>query len=611
LTDEARVIQSQFGIIGRETELRKALATVKAGKHLLIEGPVGVGKTIIAEAVAKYLGRSIHRVDGDERYTEQKLTGWFDPPPVIRNGYSKDAFIGGPLALAMEAGGVLFINELNRMPEGVQNVLLPAMDEGKIEVPKIGTVIAENGFIVIATQNPREFIATSALSEALRDRFELLNLDYQDEGEEVVIVEEQTGVTDLNLISPVVSLVRATRAHPEIRRGASVRAAMSTCLLAREFGSDTGASIREAAHMALPTRIELNDDTTRSVHEIIDEILERDLSDKTASEGSGVVPVFTETPTASRTLGTDRAAVDNAINLLESLSGVTYLNNTQPDEVGWSIAKYYTDIKTQLKDRKLVELAKRIAIRAIVYRTLQLLGATKRREDEIREPYVPGQGGEIDVEMTVEQMLGKALPDASDIIVESKTPRRMACIMMIDTSLSMSGPKVAMAMASLGVLAYKLKTMEYSIITFDSVARVLKPLDRKVSVETVVSELLDIPAMGFTNIEDGLRKGMMEMKRTIAKDKIAIIITDGNYTAGKDPRHLAAEYPRLFVIMMKSDDSQPKLCADLAALGKGKVMAVDGIDEITAVLKDLLRDLYLRSPFKFHEAPLKDASLPT
>jgi len=185
----------------------------------------------------------------------------------------------------------------------------------------------------------------------------------------------------------------------------------------------------------------------------------------------------------------------------------------------------------------------------------------------------------------------------------------MACIMMIDTSLSMSGPKVAMAMASLGVLAYKLKTIQYSIITFDSVARVLKPLDRKVPVETIVSELLDIPAMGFTNIEDGLRKGIVEMNRSIAKEKIAILITDGNYTAGKDPRQLAAEYPRLFVIMMKSDDSQPKLCADMAALGKGKVMEVDGIDEIPTVLKGLLRDLYLRNPSKFQETPLKGAPL--
>jgi MoxR-like ATPase len=612
---EAGVIQSRFGIIGRETELRKALAAVKAGKHVLIEGPVGVGKTVIAEAVARYLGKSIHRVDGDERYTEQKLTGWFDPPLVIRNGYSKDAFIGGPLALAMDAGGVLFINELNRMPEGVQNVLLPAMDERKIETPKIGTLIAKRGFIVIATQNPHEFIATSALSEALRDRFELLTLDYQDEKEEVAIVQKHTGVTDLSLISPVVRIVRATRAHPEIRRGASLRAAMSTCLLACQLGSDIESSIREAAHMALPTRMELKDDAARSIHEIIDELLEKHLSDKTASEGSGVrVCTVTETPTTmSRTLATDRPAIDNAINLLESLSEAVPLNNTQSDDVGWSIAKYYTDIKTLLKDRKLVELAKRIAIRAIVYRTLQLLGATKRREDEIKEQYVPGLGGEIDVEMTVEQMLGKTLPDASDIIVESKTPRRMACIMMIDTSLSMSGPKVAMAMASLGVLAYKLKTIQYSIITFDSAARVLKPLDRKVSVETIVSELLDIPAMGFTNIEDGLRKGIVEMNRTIAKEKIAILITDGNYTAGKDPRKLAAEYPRLFVIMMKSDDSQPKLCADMAALGKGKVMAVDGIDEIPAVLKDLLRDLYLRRPSSFQEAHDKElyASLPT
>ena len=67
------------------------------------------------------------------------------------------------------------------MPEGVQNVLLPAMDEGKIDVPKIGTITASNGFLVISTQNPREFIATSLLSEALRDRFELLTLDYQSE----------------------------------------------------------------------------------------------------------------------------------------------------------------------------------------------------------------------------------------------------------------------------------------------------------------------------------------------------------------------------------------------------------------------------------------------
>lgn len=312
---EAGVIQSRFGIIGRETELRKALAAVKAGKHVLIEGPVGVGKTVIAEAVARYLGKSIHRVDGDERYTEQKLTGWFDPPLVIRNGYSKDAFIGGPLALAMDAGGVLFINELNRMPEGVQNVLLPAMDEGKIDVPKIGTITASNGFLVISTQNPREFIATSLLSEALRDRFELLTLDYQSENDEIAIVQTRTGISDLQLIGSVVRLVRATRDNPDIRRGASARAAMSICVLALQMGPDGGTFIREAAHMALPTRIELKDDATRPIHEIIDELVNKNSANKTSN---GAEKAFSwknpeQTPSVTLTAGTH--GDDDAVNL--------------------------------------------------------------------------------------------------------------------------------------------------------------------------------------------------------------------------------------------------------------------------------------------------------
>jgi MoxR-like ATPase/Mg-chelatase subunit ChlD len=606
LTEDVHDIQSKFGIIGREIELRRALVAVRAGKHLLIEGPVGVGKTVLAEAVAKHLGRAFYRVDGDERYTEQKLTGWFDPPLVIKNGYSKDAFIPGPLALAMESGGVLFINELNRMPEGVQNVLLPAMDEEKIEVPKIGTIMARNGFIVVSTQNPREFIATSVLSEALRDRFELLTLNYQSEDEEVAIVQTRTGIDDLQLIGSIVKLVRATRGHPDIRRGASVRAAMSVCVLAYQLATDRRASIREAAHMALPTRIELKDDARQSVHEIIDELLEKHCSENPGIGSGSLFSAisFTE-PTTSRTLAAEASGRDETINLLENLGDIVDLK-APPDELGWSIAQHYTDIKRRLKDKRLLQIAKRIAVKAIIYRTLQLLGSTRRRMEQVKEPYAPGQKGEIDIEMTVEQILGKTEIDASDLIIESKLPRKMACIMMIDASLSMSGDKLAMATASLGVLAYKLKSIDYSVIVFDSVARVMKQLDQKVAVETLVGDLLDIPAMGFTNIEDALRTGIREMSSTTVKDKVGIMITDGNYTAGKDPRELAAQYPKLFVIMIKSHDSKPELCEEMAALGKGKVMVVDTFEEIPCVLRNLLRDLAYRSyghpSFSFHEA---------
>ncbi|MFX4377283.1 AAA family ATPase, partial [Acinetobacter baumannii] len=88
---------------------------------------------------------------------EHKLTGWFDPPTVLKKGYGKDSYFDGPLAEAMRKGAILFVNELNRLPEGEQNVLLPALDEKRLEIPRIGELAAKEGFTVIATQNPREF----------------------------------------------------------------------------------------------------------------------------------------------------------------------------------------------------------------------------------------------------------------------------------------------------------------------------------------------------------------------------------------------------------------------------------------------------------------------
>ncbi|MBX8637588.1 MAG: MoxR family ATPase [Thermoplasmata archaeon] len=276
-------IKTKHSIIGREVELRKALICANAQRHILIEGPVGVGKTVLATAIADYLQRPILRVDGDERYTEQKLTGWFDPPIVMQKGYSEESFISGPLTQSMNAGGILFINELNRLNEGVQNVLLPAMDEGKIEIPRIGTVYAKEGFLIIATQNPREFIATSSLSEALSDRFELLPLTYQDEEEERSIVETRTGLHDEHATRIITSIIRETRVHPFVRRGASIRAATSMATI-MSFTERDIEDFRNAAYLSLPTRMELREDSKKNVYEVIDEIIDKVVSRTPVSE---------------------------------------------------------------------------------------------------------------------------------------------------------------------------------------------------------------------------------------------------------------------------------------------------------------------------------------
>jgi MoxR-like ATPase len=269
---EIEQIKQCYGIVGREKEIRRGLACLRAGRHLLLEGPVGVGKTVLASALACHLDRRIFRVDGDERYTEQKLTGWFDPPLVMRVGYAREAFIAGPLVEAMSAVGVLFINELNRMPEAVQNVLLPALDEKMVSVPMLGQVNSPDGFLVVATQNPREFVGTGHLSEALRDRFELIRLDYQSREEEIDIVVANTAEGDRGRVSRAVDIGRATRRHPAIKRGASVRAAIAMVQIARRLGQPE--DLLEAALLALPTRIEVKEDVEREVEDIIRDLVE-------------------------------------------------------------------------------------------------------------------------------------------------------------------------------------------------------------------------------------------------------------------------------------------------------------------------------------------------
>jgi MoxR-like ATPase len=217
-----------------------------------------VGKTALALSVCQSMGRPHFRVDGDARFTEQKLTGWFDPPTVLKKGYTAEAFVEGPLLKAMKLGGVLFINELNRLPEGVQNVLLPALDEKILQIPKLGELKARAGFQVIATQNPREFVATSHLSEAILDRFELLRVDYQSEEEEASIVLGYVGSREV--AQDAVKIVRATRSNPKFRRGASVRAAISMAELA-QYWMKSGRSRQESLYLAsllsLPTRVEM------------------------------------------------------------------------------------------------------------------------------------------------------------------------------------------------------------------------------------------------------------------------------------------------------------------------------------------------------------------
>ncbi|HJX04434.1 MAG TPA: MoxR family ATPase, partial [Thermoplasmata archaeon] len=420
LSDGVRLIKKKNGIVGRDKELEKALAAISSGKHLMIEGPVGVGKTILAVAVARHLGRPVFRVDGDERYTEQKLSGWFDPPVVLEKGYIPEAFIPGPLTSAMREGGVLFMNEMNRMPEGVQNILLPAMDESIIEIPKIGTIQAKVGFVVIGTQNPREFVATTALSEALSDRFELLLLDYQPEEEEVEIVRRNIPNAPDELIARATWIARRTRSHANIRRGASVRAAMSIAKLAPTLSSDMFEGVRKASQMALPTRIEMREESRKPADEIIDEIVNECFSLPPPAVGRPLEAKEKEQERRKKVPDGERAKrmdIPDLVRILEQSAPDGLSGN---DDIGWAIAQNYSQLRPLLHDQALVEMAKRIAIKATIRRVLQLLGPVSLPSYLTRNEYKIGEDAEIDVESTLDQIIEKNHIEPSDVIVERR-----------------------------------------------------------------------------------------------------------------------------------------------------------------------------------------------
>jgi MoxR-like ATPase len=280
LMNSVEEIKNKSGIVGRDTELGMIISALTNNKHSLLEGPVGVGKTRLALAVTNYLGRMIYRVDGDERYTENKLTGWFDPPTVLSKGYVWETFIQGPLTQAMLTGGVLFINELNRMPEGTQNVLLPAMDEGKVIIPRLGEIRAKPGFIVVATQNPEEFAGTSRISEALRDRFVWIGLKYQSFDEEVEIVRKETLSQNEGLMKTAVDIMRKTRKHQDLRRGSSIRGAIDLVMIMKAVSNPTVQKLVEAAVMALYNKIDAQLKSNRTKEEIVSEIVLSGLDEK-------------------------------------------------------------------------------------------------------------------------------------------------------------------------------------------------------------------------------------------------------------------------------------------------------------------------------------------
>ncbi len=267
-------------VLDREREFELLVAALDAGAHVVLEGPPGTGKSTLLRAVSGSRDVPFFLVEGNAELTPARLVGHFDPAQVLAKGYRSDIFVDGPLVEALRAGGLLYVEEINRVPEETLNVLITVMSEGELNVPRLGLVHAGPGFRLVAAMNPFDAVGTARISSAIYDRTCRIAMGYQSAPTEAGIVALRDSGVDAEWRSSVVELVRRTRAHPDVRIGSSVRGAIDLVGIAGRLGTARGVPATEwhagldAALVALSGRIRMLESSTRPPEDVVRELYE-------------------------------------------------------------------------------------------------------------------------------------------------------------------------------------------------------------------------------------------------------------------------------------------------------------------------------------------------
>ena len=288
-------------IIGKTHETRLALVTLMARGHLLIEDVPGVGKTMLARALARSTGCSFSRIQFTPDLLPTDVTG----VSVYNQATGSFEFHAGPVMAQ-----IVLTDEINRATPKTQSALLEAMEERQVTVDGV-THQLKLPFMVMATQNPIEYEGTFPLPEAQLDRFLMrVHLGYPSPTDEVLVMDAQQvrhpieqleqvtsaeEVMELQravgevYVDPlikqyIVSLVNATREHEAVYLGASPRGSLALMRTTQAYSMLEGRDfvqpddVKLLAYATLGHRVIISPGArVRNVEsaQIIDECIER------------------------------------------------------------------------------------------------------------------------------------------------------------------------------------------------------------------------------------------------------------------------------------------------------------------------------------------------
>ena len=304
---EARIQQRLDGtVIGMRELIRALVIAIVARGHVLVEGPPGLGKTLLGKSLAAALSGRFTRIQGTADLMPADITGVH----VLDEASHKFLLHPGPIFT-----DVLLVDEINRAGPKTQSALLEAMAERQVTIDR-KTYRLPPGFLVIATQNPHEFEGTFPLPESQLDRFMMrINLSFPGAEDEAVVLERYGTIAaaadpagnalagDISLaqidaaresadqvhvapelLSYILGISRASREHAQIALGLSTRGALALLLAARVAAGLRGSEfvtpddVKRVVPWVVPHRLTLSSEAAlegRSDREIAHALLER------------------------------------------------------------------------------------------------------------------------------------------------------------------------------------------------------------------------------------------------------------------------------------------------------------------------------------------------
>ncbi|HEX3722489.1 MAG TPA: MoxR family ATPase [Nitrolancea sp.] len=253
-----RIVQNvETVIVGKRQEVQLVLVALLCRGHVLVEDVPGVGKTMLAKAIARSIGCVFKRIQFTPDLLPSDVTG----VSVFNQQTSQFEYRPGPVVAQ-----IVLADEINRATPKTQSALLEAMEEGQVTVDGV-THILPTPFIVLATENPIEYEGTFPLPEAQLDRFLIrISLGYPGHNGEIEILnrqhfqhpmellEQAVGAEDLvsaqtavrqvhvddTLKEYIVSIVEATRNHDDVYLGAGPRGSLALYNTARAWAAMAG-----------------------------------------------------------------------------------------------------------------------------------------------------------------------------------------------------------------------------------------------------------------------------------------------------------------------------------------------------------------------------------